>query len=100
MGFDADNFEKVQKYANFIWFSSKKSIQNLLKIKLYFYSLLVNYFYQQSYEISKLLYFSNLSVSYPMQIGPLLRKQIKEINILIVGGIPGISNFKSQASLP
>ena len=35
-----------------------------------------------------------------MQIPPLLMKKIKEIHILTVGGVPGISNFKSHASRP
>ena len=35
-----------------------------------------------------------------MQIRPLLMKKIKEIHILTVGGVPGISNFKSRASPP
>ena len=35
-----------------------------------------------------------------MQIRPLLMKKIKEILILTVGGVPGISHFKSRASPP
>ena len=45
--------------------------------------------------------FLNCLQKNPMQIRPLrINEKIKEIHILTVVGVPGISNFKSRASPP
>ena len=46
------------------------------------------------------VHFFKLSAKKPMQIRPLLMKTIKEIHNLTIGGVPGVSIFKSRASPP
>ena len=104
MGFVADNLEKVQRCKHLNDFQKKthsKVIEDQLVVlpfarQLLFYQT----FFRKSYKMSKFLYFF-YSVCFKPHANPTgINENIKGIHILVVGGIPGISNFKSRASPP